>query len=539
MLRSTAVAVALAAAALAGCTKVDDTLGGNLIPDDQHMKAGYVSLSARLANGELNPKKYVETRLYRTDSLLASNISYGYIGSMLSDTFGLRTAGFLTQMVGFPLEEGYFGQRPIFDSAIILFTVSEHGADTLTPQVYNVYEVVSNDYLTEKEKKDTAFYLNFIEEVDKYIGRDVLFTFTFPDGEKTGPSSSYATLHPQPAGLEYIRELMLQSGKYKEDYSIYSTDSLKQWVEDFKGKGIYIRPADDQQQPGKGTIYALELESSGLAIYGRTRNADDPTLIQDTIGLVYAFYDKETEGYGHVSVNTVRHDYSLSTSPARITPEEAEAAKETNDERPLTERAYVEGMGGIATEITFSKDFFEELEAVREKENAESGKHFTTMAFSQARMSLYFSGSAYDWNELVDVPHMIDEMDKSQSRLGLYTDYKLLKGIADYAYAYEKSYGNVTLAYGGYINRSRGCYVMDITAHVQQMWNSYIQAKERAGGDPERIDWDQVEGRTIYLGPEAYGMYTSAYSVVQGMAGDDAATFNAPVRFDIAYNLVK
>ena len=39
---------------LQGCTKVDDTLGGNLIPDNQQMKAGFVTLPR--AN-EINPKK--------------------------------------------------------------------------------------------------------------------------------------------------------------------------------------------------------------------------------------------------------------------------------------------------------------------------------------------------------------------------------------------------------------------------------------------------------------------------------------------------
>lgn len=41
------------------------------------MKAGYVEL---LGEG-LNPRKYVETRLFQSDSLIGSNISYGYFGT--------------------------------------------------------------------------------------------------------------------------------------------------------------------------------------------------------------------------------------------------------------------------------------------------------------------------------------------------------------------------------------------------------------------------------------------------------------------------
>uniref|UniRef100_UPI003AB84F0C DUF4270 family protein n=2 Tax=Alistipes TaxID=239759 RepID=UPI003AB84F0C len=111
---------ALAAAiglTLGGCTKVDDTLGGNLIPDNQQMRAGYVQLPRA---DELNPKKYVETRLFQTDSIVSSNITYGYMGSMLNDTLGHRSAGFLSQMVNYyKVDSGYFGYMPIFDSAQI------------------------------------------------------------------------------------------------------------------------------------------------------------------------------------------------------------------------------------------------------------------------------------------------------------------------------------------------------------------------------------------------------------------------------------
>lgn len=70
-------------------------------------------------------------------------------------------------------------------------------------------------------------------------------------------------------------------------------------------------------------------------------------------------------------------------------------------------------------------------------------------------------------------------MNAFPSRLGLYTNFKTLTPISDYAYSYEQNY-NTTLSYGGYINRSRGCYVMDITGYMQQLWNSYIKAKEAA-----------------------------------------------------------
>ena len=541
LLRAAAVVTAVAAMTFAGCTKVDDTLGSNLVPDNQQMKAGYQTFGALTLTGDLNPRRYVETRLYQTDSLITSNLTYGYMGSMLSDTFGLRTAGFLTQYVPYEIDSGYFGFRPILDSAIILLSISSYGSDTLTSQEYNVYEVVSNKYLTEKpvesgkSERDTTFYLNFDPVKAGVVGDDVLFTFTFPDGKTTGPATTYTTMKPTPKGREFINRLMLQEGTYKGDYSIYSLDSLEQWVAEFKG--LYIVPAVDQTTPNKGNIYATSLDASGFAIYGRNRLESDPTLIADTISIPYIFYDSSVD-YGNVSVNTIRHDYSKATSPQRF---DIADAVETNENRPLSKQVYVEGMGGVVTEMTFTEEFFRQLAQIIKDENAASAKEFNTLAINQARMSVYFAGSNYDWQNLTDVKHMIEQMDASQSRLGLYTNYKKLSGITDYAYAYEKTY-STTLTYGGYINRSRGCYVMDITGHVQSMWNYYQEAVKELG---ENAPWEEIaeriKTRTMYMGPEAYGLYTQNYSVMQGMTPSDGSLTkeDAPIKIDIAYTLVK
>ena len=543
MFRAAAVLAAAALMTFAGCTKVDDTLGSNLVPDNQQMKVGYTTLGARTLAGKLDAAKYVETRLFQSDSLKASNISYGYMGSMLSDTFGLRTAGFLTQMINLSeIKEGYFGYKPIFDSAQLLISIASYGRDTLTEQRFAVYEVKSNKYITDKpaaagkSERDTTFYLNFDPVAEGVYNPDEpLFTFTLGGEGKYPSTTSAVTLEPTEAGKKYIRRLMLQEGTYKGDYSIYSLDSLEQWVAEFKG--LYIVPAVDQTSPNKGNIYATSLDASGFAIYGRNRLESDPTLIADTLSIPYIFYDSSVD-YGNVSVNTIRHDYSKATSPQRF---DIADAVETNENRPLSKQVYVEGMGGVVTEMTFTEEFFRQLAQIIKDENAASAKEFNTLAINQARMSVYFAGSNYDWQNLTDVKHMIEQMDASQSRLGLYTNYKKLSGITDYAYAYEKTY-STTLTYGGYINRSRGCYVMDITGHVQSMWNYYQEAVEELG---ENAPWEEIaeriKTRTMYMGPEAYGLYTQNYSVMQGMTPSDGSLTkeDAPIKIDIAYTLVK
>ena len=87
---------------------------------------------------------------------------------------------------------------------------------------------------------------------------------------------------------------------------------------------------------------------------------------------------------------------------------------------------------------------------------------------------------------------------------------------------------------------SRGCYVMDITGYAQSLWNSYQSAKAELGAD---APWDElkekIKNRTIYLGPEAYSVYTTTYSVLQGMTPDGVTEEDVPIKIDVTYNLIK
>lgn len=519
-----------AVASVTGCTKVDDTLGGNLIPDNQQMKAGFTTLPGK----GMNPRKYVETRLFQTDSILASNLSYGYLGAQRNDTLGLRTAGFLTQYFC-PYEDvnkEYFGYKPIFDSAQLLLSIEAYGSDTVTELPFAVYEVINDDYLTQKE--DTTFYMNFDpEKAGAFDKTKKLFTFNL--GGNNGPAATAVTLEPTDEGRAFIRRLMLQEGEHKDE-EIYGVNNISEWVKKFKG--LYICPDPDKPAPewGKGTIYSTSLDASGFAFYGRNRVEDDPSLIQDTIGAVYNFYVSKAPA-GNVSVNIFDRDYTqhnpATAGAARI---EIADAVESNENRPENPLIHVEGLGGVISELRFAQPFFDELDAILE---AAKDEGYKTLAFNQVRMSIYFSDSNYDWTTIdpTNPGKLIEEMDAAPNRLGIYTDYKNLTGIIDYNYVYEQRY-ETKLAYYGYINRSRGCYVMDITGYAQQLWNAYFEEKEAARTEGRAINLDNVKNRTVYLAPEAYGLFTTSFGVLQGAATDDGSN-NAPIRFDVAYNMIK
>ena len=52
------------------------------------------------------------------------------------------------------------------------------------------------------------------------------------------------------------------------------------------------------------------------------------------------------------------------------------------------------------------------------------------------------------------------------------------------------------------------------------------------------VDLSKVQNRTIYLAPEAGGFYTTAFGILQGMATDGGEN-NAPIRLELAYNMIK
>lgn len=528
----------LCAAAAACSVETDDTLGANLVPENQQMKAGYLALAGtdlrEDAFGQLHPRKYVETRLYQTDSIVSSNISNGFFGSMLHKQLGRRTAGFLTQHVNYyRVDSGYFGYRPIFDSAQLQLSIVSYGGDTTRVQQFGIFEVTSNDYLEKSE--DTTFYLRFDPVEAGAVEADAEPLFTFSLGGDRGPATTAVTLTPTAAGRDYVSRLFLQSGKYAGDYSIYSRDSIAQWLDEFKG--FYIRPLADPEE--EGTIYATQLDASALALYGRNRRAEDPTLIRDTVGMRLDFIDPYNDN-ANVSINSIRHDYGQGEMRLRI----AEINEAVAD-RPERSQLIVEGLGGAISELTFTQEFFEALEKVLDDEYAASKKRFSTLAFSQATIRFYFPSSIYDYLSLNPgdlgaerYQSLLDEMDGAQERLGLYTSYKKLTAVPDYAYSYEQQYGS-TLAYGGYVNRSHGCYAMNITGHVQQLWNSYRKECDAAQAEGRAVDLEKVEGRTLYLAPEAYGAYTFDASFLQGTSNADEEPLAAPIRFELTYNMVK
>ncbi|MBO5875337.1 MAG: DUF4270 family protein [Alistipes sp.] len=562
-------AISIAAIALfSGCTTLsDDTLGFELIPENQRMQIRFKSFYAGRVYKQTFDKeqnKFVttsgdcrsfRTTLYRSDSLVSSDLRVGYMGRErdLDKIFGERSASFASNFLFMSdIEEKGFGYLPIFDSMQVILSVTDFAGDTTHVQTYEVYEVNRSIAEAVDEGKDSAAYINY--DMEKlYDSSKPLFTFQFPNQAKgvytttTEVTMQPTSLAPDSPTWNFVRRLMLVPADtkswdgYADDVEVYKDD--KKWVNEFKG--LYIKAKDDLPTDKQGAMYKLDFSASGLYLLGRNRNPEDPKLIKDTTYMFYYFYDKHAKE-GNRSINGVEHDfagaklaeYDMSNDPAK-------SDDENHAQRVDALTGYISGMGGPVMEIYFTDDFLRELRAI----SVEEGYRYT--AINQALMSVYVEGAQYNWLDIV--PELITPLlDESIVRMGLYTDFDKLSPIPDYNYSYEKTYSK-ELPFGGNLNRSRASYMMDISGYVQWLKNyvDYLNPDnlpyfnyEQVYNSAENKASEKYIPRRIYMAPEAYNLYTLKRSRVLGMESPDITTEqealkHASIKINLSYTMIK
>ena len=537
------------------CTMTaDETLGSNIMPEDQvmvmrHLKfKGNKIIRLNTTTGEneevdasLEGKNFLETRLYRTDSLLSSNLGMGYMGVRRSDTLGVRSAGFASSMLYMNAidEENGFGYKPIFDTMKLVLSVKNYGGDTLVPIRYKVYELqkpLAENVLKydEKREQDSIAYIN-CDLSAVYDEAKPIFEFTFPKEElKEGPSTLIIPMESTEHSWDYARRLMLIPDNYADadsGWDGYGRDSVELYTDDEKWAnkfyGLYIKP-DLEKTPAnrRGAFYELDLSASGIMLQGRSRNPKDPSMIKDTVGMYYYFYDSDSKF--NASVNKIEHDYtqSLSGGVSELGKLEMDASK-SREERTRISTCYVEGLGGPATEIYITDDFLNELVALEQTEQGE----YSRLGINQCLLTIYVKGADYDWSVTQSRAEELTPMlNNSFTRLGTYLNYNTLSPIIDYDYVYESTY-NTDIIYDGYLDRSRGCYILNITAHMQKLFNSIRQ--EDGTYDVSKVD---EKLRSLYIGTEATSPYALTESMLQG---EDSGSNAAPLQIDLTYTLVK
>lgn len=443
----------------AACTKVDDQLGGNLIPDGDRMRV-------RVDTVETGYKTY--NAYY--DSIRSMNLGKAFLGSRASQTFGSTTTAAMMRYLPAKLSDTVrgFGYKAQADSMKIYLTMSFIGGDSTVEQSFGIYAL-------KRALDDTTYYVNVPYE--EYIADEPLFTFTVR-GDTT---ERFLMLDPTPAGRTFMQELV------DTPEEIYETDTL--FFNEFKG--ICIRRTADS--PEDAALYSTDLALSYLSLYAHNYDStrtDTPT-VKDTVGLTYHFIYSDRSDIR--SVSSVRHDYT--GTPIR---------PDTTLSVPVT---YVQGMGGVCMQLEFTDELFAGLESLKERPG-------DVLVVNQARLSL----------PLQERGAVI--YDAAPDRLGAYYNYSKLRAIPDYNYYGEKEQ-SLTLAYGGYLNRSHGTYLMDITSFLQR------QLKIESMSGTEREDALRSTPRRITFGLGAYDFFTGGEAVLEGEDG------TRPVSMILTYTLVR
>ncbi len=534
-----ATAVVAVAVLSVSCEDPDFSIGQDLTPDSQQMRVGQLSFDGLNSRGE----KYYSTRYYLSEQINTTNQSMGIIGNQRTTEFGVRKNGFYSQFT--PVysldEDDVFGYLPRLDSVILYYSIATYSGDTTRTVKYNVYEILDDSFLGDYDYEDDDSYIEFTSEqmheelMKSGVLSELCFDFEFPNQDKeVYLNTGYVTMsNIYDQGMDLVERLFLEREELGYDYTIYDSDNFDEFVEAFKG--FYICVAEDQgeyalaESGDDGSSFELYLSSSGWGFYGRSVYEDDPTLVKDTVGMSYIFRDDYVTDAGGLSAN-VTHFSDRPMTNIKV--------GDSTDEVETTGTILVEGLGGIVTEVTIEPAIFEEFESVI----AESEEQFETLWLNEAKLTIYLVQST----DYVTFPATVTyyDLNRMPSRLGFYTQYDtfrdpdedyevtLLTTIADYDYYTEYTYGTESTI-GGYLNRSKGCYQLNIPLQLQAMWNDYLEEKEDNDGV---VDWDTVDWNKIYLAPVVDNLFSTMYVALQG---ENDGVNAAPMTLDITYTLIK
>ncbi len=471
------LAVAAVLGLSVGCTTVDDSLGLDLIPDNQKIELKIASFS-----------DVAGTYVAMTDSIPTNYLGVALLGNRMSPTFGALQCSAILQYTGYPftdeeIEDGGFGYRPVMDSLMLYLNVNyvsdkDDASKYDAGQRFNIYEV------TDKIKNDSVYFQTYPAETVSDMS-EPLFWF-----EWKGKGANYGFKLKTTARGETYMQKLVDAGT-----DVYANDTL--FVDMFKG--FYIAP--DPASTKNGVVYNVNLLSSNTRMVACIHNYDKETLkVKDTLTKIYIFadtyvssYDGSKGNYYNTSINKIVHDYT--GTPIHGINDTVRGSATVNP-------VYVQGYCGVYTYLRIRQQFIDQVMALK----TQDGTTYSNIVINNAKIVFPVDDRT------------VPAYNLALSRLGMMYDYTYssLKWIPDYNI--DAISNGSTIPYGGYLNRSHGAYEMDITVYVQRL-----------------IDNKPSAQRTIHLVPHLSQNLGQYGEVVIGGAGSAAG---AP-RIELIYTLVR
>lgn len=479
---SAATLALLAAVFAAGCTKVDDTLGSDLLPGGGNKLTIHVD-TLGLAAGER-----IRTFQTYTDSIGlkasvkhtrgAMNINVGYIGSATDSFFGKTTAASI--VTGIPaqaLTPNFFKNRKSsFDSVKLTVNMKYVCGDASVRQTFNIYRL--RDSLT--YTTDTLYYHSF--RYEDHMESEPLFSFEY-SGEPDEIEEIKLDILPQ--GQKMLDEMMAA------DTTLFSSDRAYEFLRQFKGFVIAQAPGT----PENAAIYANYLPNTNINFYfQRDRDQWEIDLDEDNkdkeVTAYMQWYMSDVDGLKNTSVASIRHDYTGTPLEGVQNGGRVEAA----------ETVHVQGLGGVTATLVFPDSFFDAMNALKPSEDY-------GLYINQAHMFVWLDENT------------VEAYDTAFQKLGSYADYGSMTVIPDY-YISDSSTGSITIPYDGTLNRNpgKGYYRMDITSFLQHALQNSDEESRRLTLAP------------TYSPYEPFAEYTSTLR---------AAESTEPVRVKITYTLIE
>lgn len=459
-----------------GCTSVDDTLGLNLLPDDQE-----VEFHMTVIDG-------IGSHMAVSDSLPAGRLNALYFGNYNTDGYGRVEARPVLQFVpsGFS-EDDFYGNKPYVDSLKLVFDIDNIYGDITAEQKFYIYQ------LTKKPHYDSTYYYSFDGEAISDMANP-LFSFTMTSEDEAN-SRIVKMLTIEPSGDEYLKKLAnLDPAVYEKPDTVFR--------EHFNG--WYIAPSSDPSEypSSGGAIYEINPLTqydyySGIydyfyfLVYGHNHKKDvtgtcihdgEGYVLKDTIAVSYTFDDSNIF-HPNANILTVKHDYSAPSSvvvPALfVDPLTFETVNP-----PQEDVIYIQGMMGVAGYLDFGGEFLNNLEKLCYNANGEK----CIMKVNKAQLFLWLEDDGLTY------------IRNAPSRLGMFYDYAGYTPVTipDYSYISEIIY-SYTMSYDGRLNHNEGLgyYEMDISSYIMNLANRPESATKQIWVAPVQT-YDRIYNNYYY-----------------------------------------
>ncbi len=309
------------------CVKVDNNLGGNLVPDNDKM-----TFTSKMLTG-------FDTYTNTIDSVITSNWGETLLGNTSSPYWGKSDFSFVSTYLpyGGLNSDSLWGDNPTIDSVrFVLTSASTNGEDGSTRTIIINKLTKSLPYF-----RDSVYYSNF--DLTDYIDNTPLAIMKLGD----------STVNRFTLPISFATPLLDTMG------GIFKNDTLFMQ----KHFGLMLK---SEKTHTMGVYDRIDMSGTGVEVYYHNKNK--PTA--DTLMALFSMSNVDSQ---NTSFTLIERD--LSSADPVIGVDVNKLNTETSQD--IT---YVQGQAGMLTKINLNKGYFDEIKA-----DAKS-KGFSTIVISNATL---------------------------------------------------------------------------------------------------------------------------------------------------------